>query len=219
MFSADAGNKLVAESPTATITLAGVQLGCILDTGAMTSLIPSVVYNELLKPRVGDLAPEHTYLKISGVDGEPLDVQGYVELPLEYGNCTVTASFLVTNSVGKRGGAHPVLLGCNNLRKLTGLKLPTTDSYAWQFVRTVLNEGSGAPARATPGEDETELRLTNDIIVPACTIRRVVCSVSAMEGSVFISPLDGKGVEAVEGCEWVREHDSSVSVMLANHEK
>ncbi|XP_033114931.1 uncharacterized protein LOC117115305 [Anneissia japonica] len=59
----DHEDKLVASSPTATITLVGVELGCILDTGAMTSLIPASVYEEKLKPKLGNLAPEVTYLR------------------------------------------------------------------------------------------------------------------------------------------------------------
>ena len=213
-------NQLVANSPTATITLAGVELGCILDTGAMTSLIPAAVYENSLKPRLGNRAPEVTYLQITGVNGEPVDIQGYVELPMKYGDNSLNASFLVSKGgSGKRSKDHPILLGCNVLRKLAMMNIPQKDNFAWKFVRSLLLEKSSSDqddVSHAQGE-VAELRLADDVTVPACSIRRITCQVNSISGNVLVSAVQSnKRLEVVEGCETVV--DGVVRVMLANSE-
>lgn len=61
---------LVAPSPTATITIGGVTTGCILDTGAEASLIPSRYYKEELKSAIDPLNCHGSGIAVVGMTGK-----------------------------------------------------------------------------------------------------------------------------------------------------
>ncbi|XP_033103646.1 uncharacterized protein LOC117106388 [Anneissia japonica] len=210
--------KLIASSPSATINLLGVDIGCILDTGAETSLIPNETYGTHLKPRLGGKSPEGIYIPIVGANGKPIDVVGYVELPLKYGSDVVKSSFLVTKDCsGKRRENHPFLLGCNNLRLLKQFNVPVKDGFAWQFVQRLLADEPTEKKQSISSE-VAELKVADNVTLPACSVRRVTCSVGELKGDVMVSPVAVKsGLEVVEGCETVG--NGVVQIMVANPEK
>ena len=103
--------KLVARSPTAEIEIGGVPVGCVLDTGAETSLMPSSFYHEHLTGMVGGLRNVGTFMKIVGVNDLSVPVEGYLDVPISIFGHTMMASFFVkqdtTMSVVGRRVEHP----------------------------------------------------------------------------------------------------------------
>ena len=46
--------RLISPSPRGTIQIGGIQVGCVYDTGAETSVIPSSVFHSQLKGTLGE---------------------------------------------------------------------------------------------------------------------------------------------------------------------
>ncbi len=129
-------SRLVKKSPEARVTLAGVPVTCIIDTGAETSLMSFSFFNEYLSREMEGPKPIGTYIRVYGVGHLELPVEGYVQIPLGVHDHTVMAHFLVVNDSAKcgiGGRNNPVLIGCNILELLKGLvfdpKMP--DAEAW----------------------------------------------------------------------------------------
>ncbi|PIK38980.1 putative transposon Ty3-I Gag-Pol polyprotein [Apostichopus japonicus] len=111
-------DQLVSPSPAVVAEVAGVQLGCILDTGAEASVIPSQIFHSLLKPRIGPLGKLDTAIKIIGIAGTEVPVEGYVQATVKIERQETTVGFLIikTGQLEGRKKDFPVLLGCNALR-------------------------------------------------------------------------------------------------------
>ena len=93
VISASEKRKLIASSPTATIDIAGVPAACVLDTGAVTSLVSAQFYRSHLATKVGSLQEVGTFVKLVGVNGLAVPVDGYLEAPVEMFGQKFTASF------------------------------------------------------------------------------------------------------------------------------
>ena len=118
--SKDLLDRLVCKSPTAEIEIAGISVGCVLDTGAETSLLPSSFYREHLSTM--GIESLGRFVKIVGVNDLEVPVDGYLDVPIKIFGKTMMASFFVkpdsvTGTVGRRP-EHPVILGCNVLRAI-----------------------------------------------------------------------------------------------------
>lgn len=115
-------NKLLANSPTATIWLHGVPVESVLDTGAETSLISSDFYYSQLAEKVGNLDQVGTFVRLMGANGLEIPVEGYLEVPIKVFGQEMSGSFLVSGCNSQtdrmRSNKYPVLLGCNVLREL-----------------------------------------------------------------------------------------------------
>ncbi|XP_071948803.1 uncharacterized protein [Antedon mediterranea] len=120
-------DKLVARSPCTILRIGSTELGCILDTGAEASIIPSSVYNKQLKSIVGELGSVNgLFMNVIGVCGVEVPIEGYVEIPIVIGEQKLTGSFLVVSdavTVTNHSNEYPVLIGCNILRELQGFHL------------------------------------------------------------------------------------------------
>ncbi|KAJ8020637.1 hypothetical protein HOLleu_40281 [Holothuria leucospilota] len=115
--------ELISPSPTGVIDLAGVKLGCVVDTGAEASIIPSDVFHTMLADAVGPIGKLTSSIKIIGVSGVEVPVEGYIEVPVNYKGFSARVGFLITPREmvgGKRQEEFPVLLGCNALKSLAG---------------------------------------------------------------------------------------------------
>ena len=64
---------LTENSPVTTVKICGIPLGCILDTGAETSLIPASFYEKHLKEKVG-LARLEPSIHVFGANGQEVSV-------------------------------------------------------------------------------------------------------------------------------------------------
>lgn len=111
---------LVSPSPTVMIKIAGVEIGCVIDTGAEASVIPSETFREYLEPVVGSLGSLDTSFNIVGFEGTEVPVEGYIRVPINIQGHDVVAGFLVTSAYPVRGRRRefPVLVGCNILKLL-----------------------------------------------------------------------------------------------------
>ena len=100
--------------------VAGVQIGCVLDTGAEASIIPSDVFHSQLEAAVGEVSPFDSPVKIGGVGPTKVPVEGFVRIRILVKGQEATVGFLIVQreSCGKRQRDFLILLGCNALRAL-----------------------------------------------------------------------------------------------------
>ncbi|XP_071956902.1 uncharacterized protein [Antedon mediterranea] len=83
---------LIADSPTAKLIIGGRELGCILDTGAETSLIPLSCYQEVLRPTLGVLGGD-VAMKVVGVTGMTIPIVGYLKTTISLFDTTADVGF------------------------------------------------------------------------------------------------------------------------------
>ena len=141
-------DKLVGASPTAEIEINGIPVGCVLDTGAEPSLLPSSFYRQHLH---GGWTTVGTFVKVVGANDLEVPV-GFLEVPIKVFGETFMASFFVNPdgppcSAGRRLD-YPVILGCNVLRDIAKLAVepsgPSKDDWqlALQCLRIAAAEAS-----------------------------------------------------------------------------
>ena len=88
--SKDLLDRLVCKSPTAEIEIAGISVGCVLDTGAETSLLPSSFYCEHLSTM--GIESLGRFVKIVGVNDLEVPVDSYLDVPTKIFGETMMAS-------------------------------------------------------------------------------------------------------------------------------
>ncbi|XP_071964111.1 uncharacterized protein [Antedon mediterranea] len=114
-------DRLVAKSPCGDVEIGGIMLGCIFDTGAEASIIPSSLYHDKLKKNLGELQPASgIFLNVIGVGGIEIPIKGYIEVPIEVNGQNLMGSFLVVSdqSCTQKDTKYPLVIGCNILRHL-----------------------------------------------------------------------------------------------------
>ena len=213
--------NLTAESPTARVKIAGVDTGCILDTGAEASLIPQSYFEEYLQPVLGPVGGDGGAIKVTGVSGTVIPVMGFLQAPVTVQGKTVDIGFLIVGNqaLSQRRTAHPVLLGCNALRAIFGhVQIPQGDDN-WRLVSQALDL-SEEEGRSLPGP--VFLRAESQEVVPPLTIRRVRCQIedpTTLTGKdVLITPVTSKQTgdkpDVFEGC--IQIAGPQTEITLAN---
>ena len=91
----DVKEKLVSPSPTVIAEIAGVRIGCVLDTGAEASVIPSHIFHSQLKTELGKVSPMNVSMKVIGVAGTEIPVEGYVRTSVSMDGREAVVGFLV----------------------------------------------------------------------------------------------------------------------------
>ena len=184
--------KFVGKSPTTKLNIAGVELGCVLDTGAETSLIPASVYHEVLQGKIGELGEVGTFISVVGASGVDIPIQGCVEAPLSFGTDSIKAAFLIVDDRQSdrrtRQQEFPVILGCNVLRALQGLtdqvSVGSEDvGLVWESMKLAQPDhpqGSGLTA---------PVRVAGEELIPPCTVRRVRCEAPFLGENVLLTAI------------------------------
>ena len=204
----------IAPSPRGKMTIGGLDIGCIFDTGAESSIIPSSVYHRHLKERLGGLQHEPgVFLNVVGVGGIEVPIEGFIEVSVEISGQTLQGGFLVAEDRVCNGtqSDYPVLVGCNILRKMhefsTGVGLHSH----------VLKEAMNSQKK----EDcYTSVKTGKMEILPPYTIRRVVCQVenkTLFSGTeVLVREVDlPMSVATTEGCQEMK--GDTVELFMMNH--
>ena len=215
--------KLLAKSPTVRLKIAGVELGCVLDTGAETSLIPASVYHKELIDRMGEMGEVGRLISVVGANGVHIPIQGCVEAPITVGMATIDAAFLIVDDhqTDRQGRQQefPVLLGCNVLRALHGLsKEGCSNSQEFELVWNSL-KCAEQPDKLQGGGRSAPVRVEKEEVIPPCTVRRVRCEVPYAEETVLLTAIPisrdfGYEATAYDGCHRVTE--GHVDVFVAN---
>ena len=149
-------HKVIASSPTGTITVCGEPVSCILDTGAETSLMSSSLYHSKLAHKAGALGDIGKFVRLVGANNLDIPVVGYIEAPVCALGQTLSGVFVITKDdapcvmYGRRE-QYPILLGCNILRplarKLRSAK-QAIDGTDWDLaLKWFSDAGSNAEAR------------------------------------------------------------------------
>ena len=107
VISASERRKLLASCPSASILVAGARADCVLDTGAVTSLVSAEFYREHLAKKLGNLDEVGGFVRLVGVNGESVPVDGYLETSVELFGQKFVASFLVLSDMAKGNIREP----------------------------------------------------------------------------------------------------------------
>ena len=200
----DIKDTLVSASPTVMATIAGIQIGCVLDTGAEASVIPADVFKELLQPALGNLSSVSASVKIVGVSGTQIPVEGYIRTRVLIDGREAMVGFLVVprESSGARHHDYPILLGCNALRAFFDCR---EDNRNFDLVRECLdvsNKEKTPACTVTTGASQQ--------VLPPRTLQHVDCMITASDNVTedksriwFIEDatcLRNAQVQIVEGC-------------------
>lgn len=210
-------SNVVSPSPTELISIAGVELSCIIDTGAEASLIPSQIYHSKLEPVLGPLGSMEFAIKIKGVGNAPVPIEGYLETEVSMQGWTATVGFLVLPddlALDGRKKNHPILLGCNALKKLASVPVEGRE------FRILLGD-TLVPLEVEPPEVScAEVSLSTgpgqELILPH-TSKQLKCTATkpTEKGSVLLIVGLVEDWDVIEGsCEGGNDN---FIIMVANH--
>ena len=190
----------VGNCPEVKIKLGGVDIGCLIDTGAEVSTITESFYKEFLA-QGREVIDVTSYIKISASQGLEIPYVGYVELQLTALSHTFNGlGFLivkdpVSTPIQLRKERVPGVLGCNVLRDMRKCLVSRYgEDFAESSPRKLARSGEGVLLHALQmyrspvmsqetaaqiGNNEGKVRLVGSgpILVPARSIR-------VLEGSV-----------------------------------
>ena len=194
-----------------------MELGCVLDTGAEASLIPSDVFHSQLKTQTGNVDQLGASMNIIGVTGTEIPVEGYVRARVKVEGREAVVGFLVVpqKSSGKRHQEFPVLLGCNALRAL--LQHNVADGE-FQLTQDCLNLPSRSVMEASVFTE------ASDVSIPAKAVQSVNCTINPLPFGETRDELElwlvegGKvegraSLQVVEGC---ISEGTSMNILLVN---
>ena len=85
----DGLEHLIGDSPIITVTMAGVNLKCLVDTGSQVTLVNKSFYLAHLQPRGHKLTTVRNWLTIRVADGLELPYIGYFETDIVLAGTTV----------------------------------------------------------------------------------------------------------------------------------
>ena len=210
---------LISPSPRVVAEIGDVKVGCILDTGAEASLIPVQVYHSRLES-LGPIGKLESSVRIVGVEGRGIPVEGYVKATVKVNNHRAMVGFLVVDQEiipGTRQEDYPVLLGCNALRAIMcqetnkddfditaqSMKMSQETSELSQIKRNVT---TGAALEVIPPKSVRPLR---------CSFDADVQDKSEGVWLVESSRRHDSSVQIVEGC--VSEHQV-LRILVINNE-
>ena len=86
----DGLEHLIGDSPIITVTMAGVNLECLVDTGSQVTLANESFYLAHLQPRGHKLTTVRNWLTIRAADGLELPYLGYFETDIVLAGTTVS---------------------------------------------------------------------------------------------------------------------------------
>ena len=214
--------RLISPSPTVVAEIAGVELGCVLDTGAEASIIPSDVFHSQIETQTGNVDLLNAPMRIIGVTGTEVPVEGYVRARVRVGGREAMVGFLVVprKSSGERRQKFPVLLGCNALRTLLEHDLADGE---FEFAGQCINLSKRIATEAWVQTKAAE------VTVPARSVQSVRCTIDARGGGQTGDNLGlwfvegeceehGTSLQAVEGC--ILDGDSTDIILIntSNHD-
>lgn len=196
--------RLVSRSPKSVVTIGGLDIGCVLDSGAETSIIPASVYHEQLKVHLGELhSMSGLFLDIVGIGGIDIPIEGYIEVPIHLEGHSLLGSFMIAadracHNATATTPEYPVLIGCNIFDTIGPSGLIDVLKSAKQKV----NEKTAASCSPIPVQTGCV-----EVLQPF-SIRRVRCQI---ETDVHPSPIGEilvrdtscpvYAINAIEGCQ------------------
>ncbi|KAJ8031755.1 hypothetical protein HOLleu_25059 [Holothuria leucospilota] len=130
-------SDVISSSPTAEIAIAGIKLGCVLDTGAETSLIPSSVDHSRMKTELGPLGNLEFTLKLRGVSGVDVPIEGF--LKGDSSNLEITEGCVIVDN------GHAIIMAANQSPKPVYIPPSSTVATAVevQFNDEVMLDATG----------------------------------------------------------------------------
>lgn len=180
--------KAVGICPETSVKLNGVEVWCLLDTGAQVSTITESFYrNHALQ--LGNLVDITDILSLSAANGGEIPYLGYIECNLQaLGHTFKDMGFLVVKDpinevVGQRKRKVPGVIGSNVFKSMGDTLIDKDDiSETWGQILALYKE-------TTPYKSNIRIPSNHTVIIPAGTVKIV-------EAQTKPSPI-GKGIDCL----------------------
>ncbi|XP_030835050.1 uncharacterized protein LOC115921593 [Strongylocentrotus purpuratus] len=211
--------RLVAPCPCSEVQIAGLEIGCILDSGAQASIIPASVYDRFLKDKLGEpQQADGLFLHVQGVGDIEVLIEGFIEVPISILGQKLQGSFLVVADRARPvdDAEYPILVGCNILDRLKNESLLPTVRLA------MLQKRKESQEQVPISASLIRIHTKGSEVIPPFSVRRVSCDVagsSLSSSDIIICPTSDNRettVQVYEGYHQV-EDGASLDVLLANN--
>jgi transposase InsO family protein len=181
--------QAVGECPVATVKMDGVEIKCLLDTGAQVSLITESFFRENFANK--GLVDVESYIRIHAANGQDIPFVGFIQVDLEvFGVVYKNMGFLVMKDVegqmGQRKKDVPGVIGSNIFRVMKDsddehVKKPKQ----WRKVLALYEENTAN--RMSVGAELTRVRVAGrkPVLLPARSLVVVDCTVKPSSKGVF----------------------------------
>ena len=191
----------------------GVSVRALYDTGAGVSVISEDIFRAIpvnSRPQRCD-APQ---IKLTGVDGRPLDVRGCFNVPISLLDKSLSHRFYVA-----RGLTSPVILGVDFMR-LFGLSYDAIahslffqEGQTWSTASIVAAEQLTLPARSTVRVPVAMMsRPGLPVIGPTSAVASIDCSLVPVMAQDALIHVDDKGLSSL-----ILDNVTDVDIFIPQH--
>ena len=211
-------DRLVARSPCSLVKIGAKSYGCIFDTGAEASIIPSSLFNGQMREDLGEpKQAKGLFLNVVGVGGIEIPIEGFIEVLIEVNGQELRGSFLIVSDVActVKDSKFPILQGCNVLRNLTDVSLV---HGVFRGAKDKVQD-----PMTKPMANAIRIHTIGAEVFPPYSARRVVCRWGVLDGVAGESEVmikstldDNPKVEAYEGWHQIKA-GNPLNLLVANH--
>lgn len=200
--------KIVGKCPDVTVSVQGVDVCCLLDTGAQVSTLTEAFYQEHLAARPGiELLDISQVMKVVGTQGAVVPYRGYVELDLMIAdNLFPGVGFLVVRDpvntpIASRKIEVPGVIGSNVFRDVKealvqkhgqdykDVLTQSTDGQKWAAVISMYEELVVANEEHVAGK--VRIGADKPVLIPAGSVQVVPASVTpSSRGLVYYAVVE-----------------------------
>lgn len=111
-------SRVIGKCPVINISVSGINLACLVDTGSMVSTVTESFYRKFIEP-LGTLLIQNSFIQLKAANGLEIPYIGYIEVDVHYhGNILKQRGLLIVkdstdDSTQKRKEAVPGVIGMN----------------------------------------------------------------------------------------------------------
>mgnify|MGYP005948850939 CR=1 FL=1 len=111
-------SRVIGKCPVINISVSGINLPCLVDTGSMVSTVTESFYRKFIEP-LGTSLIQNSFIQLKAANGLEIPYIGYIEVDVHYlGNILKQRGLLIVkdstdDSTRKRKEAVPGVIGMN----------------------------------------------------------------------------------------------------------
>ena len=178
-------HRAIGNCPVVTVTLQGVEVNCLLDTGAQVSTVTESFYTAYLAEKCG-LMDVGGFIQLAAANGTDIPFVGYMELELGALDCTFPSlGFLVVkdpqeDQMKARKHTVPGVLGSNVFRDMCqNLPKNCSTDTTWQTVLSLYCETRVTTVKCS----RVRVAGKQPVLIPAWSLQVVEGTVKPSENS------------------------------------
>lgn len=186
-------SRVIGKCPVINISVSGINLACLVDTGSMVSTVTESFYRKFIEP-LGTLLIQNSFIQLKAANGLEIPYIGYIEVDVHYhGNILKQRGLLIVkdstdDSTQKRKEAVPGVIGMNIISECRDM-LSTCQNTG--DLNEVFAENSVFDNKSIHGF--ARVKGTFSVRIPANTAIVVECTGPHIDGDVIVDPLTNGG--------------------------